>query len=217
MPVIDSLTVARTQKILLGPLRPGPDARRIWQPGRCWPSPQPTRFLQSKPASLLEFSGSTGCEAAPERRGVEGLRLFVPENTGLHLRNALLALSSLTRAEIFRVFAPQWGGAQTGVRRTYGNLQSRLPPPAGDGLVTAGRTRSRLASPASFRAASEENSPIAQHMTPGACESSCSFRGLDFARWSVEGLSFGLDDSGSRSPSHRTRAGKTAPVARAAS
>jgi hypothetical protein len=63
-----------------------------------------------------------------------------------------------------------------------------------DSLLQAAReAASRV--PVLASKAFEENSPIAQHLMPGVCESSFSFRGLDFARCSVEGLSFGLDDS----------------------
>jgi hypothetical protein len=128
-----------------------------------------------------------------QRRVVEGLRLFVPENTGLHLRERILALSSLTRAEIFE-FSHRNGEVRKLDPADVGNLQSRLlPRPEMDSLLKAAReAASRV--PVLASRAFEKNTPIAQHLMPGVCESSFSFRGLDFARWSVEGLSFGLDD-----------------------
>jgi hypothetical protein len=40
-----------------------------------------------------------------------------------------------------------------------------------------------------------ENTPIAQRVVSGTTEASFSFRGLEFARWSIEGLSFGVENS----------------------
>ncbi len=37
--------------------------------------------------------------------------------------------------------------------------------------------------------------PSRQRIAPGSSEASFLFRGLEFARWSIEGLSFGLDES----------------------
>jgi len=58
---------------------------------------------------------------------VEGLRLFVPENMGLHLREPILALSCSTGAEIFE-FSHRDGQVRTLDPADVGNLQSRLLP-----------------------------------------------------------------------------------------
>jgi len=129
-----------------------------------------------------------------ELRAVEGLRIFVPENFSRHLRERVLALSTSTRAEIFE-FSERDGQVRKVDPADAGNIQSRLlPRPEMDSLVSAAReAASRIPSLASKAFA--ENTPIAQRIAPGSSEAFFLFRGLEFARWSIEGLSFGLDES----------------------
>jgi hypothetical protein len=127
-------------------------------------------------------------------RAVEGLRLFLPEGSGLHLRERVLALSSSARAELFE-FTMRDGQVRKLDPADVGNLESRLlPRPEIESLLkTAREAGSRI--PYLASKAFEENSPIAQRLLPGTSDAAFSFRGLDFARWSIEGWSFGLDDT----------------------
>src|SRR6202142_145481 len=129
-----------------------------------------------------------------ERRAVEGLRLFVPENSSRHLRERLLALAASARAEIFE-FSQSDGRVWKIDASDVGNLQSRLLPcPEIDSLLKSARDAvSQI--PVLASKALTENAVIAQRIVPGTGETMFSFRGLDFARLSVQGLSFGLDDS----------------------
>ena len=120
-------------------------------------------------------------------RAVEGLRIFVPENFSRHLRERVLALSTSTRAEIF-----EYSGRDGQVRKVdpadAGKIQSRLlPRPEMDSLVPAARRAvSRI--PALAATAFAENTPIAQRIVPGSSEAFFLFRGLELARWSIEGF-----------------------------
>jgi hypothetical protein len=115
------------------------------------------------------------------RRAVEGLRLFVPEESGLRLSERLSALSPVARAQIFE-FSERDGQARRLDPADVGNLQSRLPPrPEIDSVLkSASDAASRIPSLASK--AFEQNTPIAQRIVPAASEASFSFRGLEFAR-----------------------------------
>ena len=129
-----------------------------------------------------------------KRRAVEGLRLFVPENSSQHLRERLLALSSSARTEIFE-FSHRDGQVQKVDPADVGNLQSRLVPrPEMESILKSAReAASRI--PALACPASKRTAQIASRIVPETAEAFFSFRGLEFVRWSVEGLSFGLDDS----------------------
>ena len=126
------------------------------------------------------------------RRPVEGLRLFVPKDSSRILRERLLAVSPSARAEIFEFEEPD-GEMRRVDAADSGNLESRLVPQrdvesvlraAGDALA-----RARAASP-DTPTESIQARPTSESHAVALC-----FRGLEFARWSSEGLFFGLGDS----------------------
>jgi hypothetical protein len=125
---------------------------------------------------------------------VEGLRLFVPQSLGRHLSERVLALASSARTEVFE-FSHGDGQVRKLDPADAGNLQSRLLPRSEieSVLKSARDAASRI--PSLGSRTFEENTPIAQRIVPGAGEASFSFRGLEFARWSADGLFFGLEDS----------------------
>jgi hypothetical protein len=129
-----------------------------------------------------------------ERRAVEGLRLIVPEGTSRCLRERLMALSSAARTEIFELSEPD-ARIQKVDAADAGNLESWLTPrrEVESVLMAARNSISRL-----------------REMVPGTAEAiearvaartqevALSFRGLEFARWTQDGLFFGLGDARQR-------------------
>jgi hypothetical protein len=129
-----------------------------------------------------------------ERRAIQGLRMLVPQSVSSHLKERVLALSATVHAEIFE-FSERDGQIRKVDPVDAGNIQSRLlPRPEVDSLLESARAAaSRIPSLAVKLFA--EDTPIAQRIVPGTSEAMFLFRGLEFARWSIGGLSFGLDDS----------------------
>jgi hypothetical protein len=103
----------------------------------------------------------------PNRQGVAGLRLFVPARASRPLRERVPALSS------------------------GGNLESRLIPRREVEMIldasreTVARIRSLVPG---------ASAAIETRVTPGGAELAICFRGMEFARWDKEGVSFGLGD-----------------------
>jgi hypothetical protein len=132
-----------------------------------------------------------------DRRPVEGLRLLVPEGTGRRLRERVLGLSPSVRAEIFEYAEPQ-GRVQRLDAADAGNLESWLVPRS-EVESTLAQARGSFAGIASLAAAI---SAAPQAFTPRAIaatsEVGLCFRGLEFARWSRDGISFGLTDARER-------------------
>jgi hypothetical protein len=126
-----------------------------------------------------------------ERRAVEGLRLMVPEGTSRVLRERVLALSSAARTEIFEFDEPA-ARMQKVDAADGGNLQSRLVPRREfESVLTAARdsiSRVRAIVPATAGA-------IEARVPRGTREVALCFQGLEFARWTQEGLYFGLGDA----------------------
>jgi hypothetical protein len=128
--------------------------------------------------------------AHANRRAVGGLRLFVPEGTSGPLRARLLALSSVARTEIY-----EWheldGTMQKIDPTDAGNLESRLIPrrEIEMALGAAGEGVTRIRSFAGNAAV-----PIETHVAAGTNETAVCFRGLEFARWTEQGVLFGVGD-----------------------
>jgi len=126
-----------------------------------------------------------------EKRPVEGLRLFVPRGTNRVLRERLPAIVTSANAEIFEFSEPE-----AEIRRLdpadAGNLESWLVGrrDVESDLIAASEAL------ASVRGALP-NSPgevIQLRATSESHVVAICFRGLEFARWSSRGISFGLGD-----------------------
>jgi len=126
-----------------------------------------------------------------DRRPVEGLRLFVPRGASRVLRERLLAVSPSANAEVFE-FSEADGEMRRMDPADAGNLKSWLVERSDveSDLAAAGEALARV------RAMQPDLPPEAIQLRPTA-EShvvAICFRGLEFARWSSRGLSFGLGD-----------------------
>jgi len=126
-----------------------------------------------------------------EGKPVRGLRLFVPEGAGRTLCERSLALSPVAFTEIFEVHERDHFVEKLD-QRDVGNLKSSLVPRSQvDSLLSAAREdASRVA--ALSNASSEVREAIQQRALPGGTQAIFAFRGLEFARWSAEGFSFGM-------------------------
>jgi hypothetical protein len=124
-------------------------------------------------------------------RAVVGLRLFVPEGASGALRARASALSPSARTEIFEL-----SGVDGRMRKIEasdtGNLESWLVfrHEADSTLAQAGESIARVRS-----LALHHPNAIGTRVPAGTNEVSFSFRGLEFARWSKDGIFFGLGDS----------------------
>ena len=134
-----------------------------------------------------------GTRSRAQKRGVEGLRLFVPEGACRPLLDRTAGLSSSARVEVFE-FRDQCNRVQKMAASNEGNVQSWLTP-----------KREVDATLAEAREAIAKIHALALHLPPAGddiglrfvganSEVSICFRGLEFARWSREGIVFGLDD-----------------------
>jgi len=127
-----------------------------------------------------------------DRRPAEGLRLFAPRDSTRALRERLLGVSPSARVEIFEFAEPQ-GEMRRMDPADAGNLESWL--------VSRRDIESELRasddSLARVRAALPDSPPGAIQPRPSSVAHvvSLCFRGLEFARSSSQGLSFGLGDS----------------------
>jgi hypothetical protein len=128
-----------------------------------------------------------------DRHAVEGLRLFVPAGASRFLRERALALSSAARAEIFEFEGPDCQMRKMDLAEA-GNFESWLTPrrEAESALRAARDAASRV--PPLASAIDENSSYIRSSVMPGAKEVTFCFHGLAFARWSREGIRFGLGD-----------------------
>ncbi|MGA2509381.1 MAG: hypothetical protein ABSG27_04060 [Candidatus Acidiferrales bacterium] len=138
-----------------------------------------------------------GTRARAERQAVEGLRLFVPEGTSRFVRERCCALSSAARVEVFEFNEPD-GRIRKMDPADGGNLESWLAP-----------RREVESACAAAREAIARIHPLALHMppagseigtrlVPGTNEVALCFRGLEFGRWSSDGICFGLGDARER-------------------
>jgi hypothetical protein len=129
--------------------------------------------------------------AHAERRAVEGLRLFVSLGTSQRLRERLLALSASTRVEIYEMRDPD-AAMQKIDRADAGNLESWLVPRAQieSAIHAAGASIARI------HAMLPANADAIQCRVPaGANEVALAFHGMQFARWTKQGVFFGLGNS----------------------
>lgn len=128
-----------------------------------------------------------------ERRVVEGLRLFVPESRSRFLRERTLALSPAARVELFE-FNEADCSMHIMDRADAGNVDSRLVPRR---EIEATLNASAIAAK-QIRALSSGAPEIINHIEsrvlPGTGEVGFCFRGLPFARWTLDGVQFGVGD-----------------------
>jgi len=131
------------------------------------------------------------CRARATNRAVEGVRLFVPEGASRAVLQRATALSSAASAEVFE-FRDEGNRLQKMALSNEGNAESWLTP-----------WREVQSVLGEARAALGQIHALALHLPPagddinlrlvaGSREVSVCFRGLEFARWSREGILFGL-------------------------
>jgi hypothetical protein len=126
-----------------------------------------------------------------EKRAVEGLRLFVPEGASRILRERVLALSPTARTEIYEFSEPDSQMNKIDPADA-GNLDSSLVSRR-DVESTLAAARDSLAR---IRAMIPGTAGAIETRIPGkTSELIFSFRGLEFARWTREGLLFGIGEA----------------------
>jgi hypothetical protein len=132
--------------------------------------------------------------SSSSRNPIEGLRLFAPEGASLRLRERALALSATARTEVFEFLE-----SEERMRRTdpadVGNLESWLVPRSEMESILAAARKSAARFRSLLPQKPELSQAISQRVLPGGVGAVFSFWGLEFARWSAEGLSFGLGNS----------------------
>jgi hypothetical protein len=128
------------------------------------------------------------------RRAVEGLRLFVPEGKSRNLRERSLALSASARTEIFEYTDPDARKLKMDVADA-GNLESWLVPRREvDSLLVSAQDAA-----ATIRAAIPTTiEKVEMRAIPRNREVAFCFRGLEFARYTKDGLFFGLGEKRDR-------------------
>jgi hypothetical protein len=127
-------------------------------------------------------------------RTVEGLRVFVPEGASRSIRERAFALSSAARVEVFE-FREEDGRVQKVDAADAGNTESWLTAcrEVESTLAAAREAIGRIHALALHTPPAGDD--IGLHLVPGTTEVAICFRGLEFARWSREGMLFGLGDS----------------------
>ncbi|MGA7855013.1 MAG: hypothetical protein WCA15_16930, partial [Candidatus Acidiferrales bacterium] len=129
-----------------------------------------------------------------QQRAIEGLRLFVPQGGSRCLRERLLAVSSAGRTEIYEVREPD-GMMQKVDSADAGNLESKLMPRR----EIESKLRAAADTIADIRAMlPNASSAIELRVLAGKDELGLSFRGLVFARWTKQGVFFGLGNAPER-------------------
>jgi hypothetical protein len=129
-----------------------------------------------------------------EKRAVEGLRLFVPEGASQVLRERVLALSPTARTEIYEFSEPDSQMTRIDPEDT-GNLESFLVLRR-DVELTLTAARDSLAR---IRTMIPGTANVIEARVPEkTSELVFSFRGLEFARWTPEGLLFGMGEANER-------------------
>ena len=128
-----------------------------------------------------------------ERRAIEGLRVFVPEGASLLLRERAFALCASARVEVFE-FREVDGRVQKMDTADAGNLESWLVPrgEAESACRAAGEAIAQIHALALH--IPPAGNEIETRSIPGTSEVALCFRGLEFGRWSRDGIYFGLDD-----------------------
>jgi hypothetical protein len=135
-----------------------------------------------------------GARERTQKRPVEGLRVFVPEGASRFIRERVLGIAGSARVEIFE-FNEREGRMRKMDPADVGNLQSRMVPRADAQflLASAGDARERVAALAPPN--SEVSRSLITRVVAGAKEVAICYRGLDFAHWTPEGLTFGLGEA----------------------
>ena len=137
------------------------------------------------------------CRSHADKRAVDGLRVFLPEGTSRFIRERSLGLASHARLEIFE-FNEREQRVQRMDPADVGNLESWLVPRR-DVECDLAAARDAVAR---VRSLAPPGSELADNLTarsvPGTHEVALCFRGLEFARWSREGITFGLTDARER-------------------
>lgn len=132
-----------------------------------------------------------------QNRAIEGLRIFVPEDTSRSLRERAFALSSAARLEVFE-FCDEDGRIQKTDSADAGNIEGWLTPrgEVESALAAARESIARVHALALHVPPAGDD--IGIRLPPGRSEVAICFRGLEFAGWSREGILFGLGDSRER-------------------
>ena len=189
--VVDSLTAAPdlensfSGSFVRGVMHEGSHA---WALLAAAPSEDPATIENILAFGILWLDWTRG---RAERRAIEGLRFFVPHGTSRRLRERLLALSASVRAEIYEMREPD-AAMQKIDPADVGNLESWLVPreQIDSVLRAASETITRI------RAMLPRNAGAIQHRVPaGADEVAFCFHGMQFARWTPQGVFFGLGNS----------------------
>ena len=132
-----------------------------------------------------------------EKRVIEGLRVFVPEGTSKFIRERALGLVQSVRLEIFEFNEPE-SRLQRMDPSDAGNLDSWLIPRREVEFALAGAQEAF----ARVRALAPPACDLARNMSirivAGTRDVAFCYRGLEFARWIREGITFGLNDGGER-------------------
>jgi len=132
-----------------------------------------------------------------EKRAIEGLRVFVPEGAAKLIRERALGLSQSVRWEVF-----EFNEAESRIRRLdsgdVGNLETRLIPrkDVEFSLAAAQSALDRVRALAPAR--SNVASGMVRRVVAGTKTVAFCYRGLEFARWIGEGITFGLNDGGEK-------------------
>jgi hypothetical protein len=135
-----------------------------------------------------------GTRSRAERQPIEALRLFVPHGSAKLLRERTLGLSAAARVEIFEYREADWQIQRVDIT-DGGNLESWLVPRReAEALFQAARDAAERI-PVLAQALDDPGGPVRIRVLAGAKEAAFCFRGLEFARWSRDGLKFGLYDS----------------------
>lgn len=129
-----------------------------------------------------------------EKRPIEGLRVFVPEGASRFIRERVLGLASNTRVEIF-----EFNEREARMRKMdpadVGNLQSRMVPRADAQFLLASAEEALARVVALAPANSELARGLTTRIVAGIKEVAICYRGLEFAHWTSEGLTFGLGEA----------------------
>jgi len=128
-----------------------------------------------------------------ERHAVEGARIFVPAGSARYLRERVLGLSSAASTEIFE-YDERGGPLRKVDPAEAGNLESWLIPrgEVETGLAAAIESASRIRALTALLA--ENPRRVTGIVLPHNGEVAFCFHGLAFARWSRDGIRFGLGD-----------------------
>ncbi|MGH9733325.1 MAG: hypothetical protein ACRD8A_01885 [Candidatus Acidiferrales bacterium] len=140
--------------------------------------------------------------AHAQRRPVEGLRVFVPGGASRSVRERALGLASGARVEIFE-FDEREGHIRKMDPAAAGNLKSRMIPRA-DAQLLLDAAHNAVEC---IRELAPQNSELRRSLSTrvaAAREVAICYKGLAFAHWSSDGLTFGLGEA--RDPlTERTR------------